>query len=378
MTGPPAEEWPLSLASGAAGIALMHLARGSPDVVSHRWLQEATATGLQDATGRSGLFHGLPAVAYLLVHAPHQHYRSARATVLDQMRMLVRARLQMAHARIDRGDPASFGEYDLVSGLTGVAVALWHCSPSDPLLEHILIYLVRLTHPIQLRGQEFPGWWVHHPPDTGATAAEFPLGHANLGMAHGAAGVLALLALTYRFGVQVSGHAEAISRICATLDCWRCQDHSRTWWPPWISTPIPEPTPHPGAPTWCYGTAGLARAQQLAGLALHDPGRQRLAESAMYTCLDDQEQTSLLTTPGLCHGTAGIAQTLERMMQDQSSRPDGFDLRRHQTFLRKRLTAGSPAVSTPGLLNGAAGIALVAETPTLSRALLWDRFLLLI
>lgn len=37
----------------------------------------------------------------------------------------------------------------------------------------------------------------------------------------------------------------------------------------------------PARPSWCYGTPGLARARQLAGLALRDLARQEAAEHAL-------------------------------------------------------------------------------------------------
>lgn len=51
--------------------------------------------------------------------------------------------------------------------------------------------------------------------------------------------------------------------------------------------------------SWCYGTPGVAQAQQLAGLALGDLERQRLAESAMVTGLCDLPLVDARTRRGL-------------------------------------------------------------------------------
>jgi hypothetical protein len=75
-----------------------------------------------------------------------------------------------------------------------------------------------------------------------------------------------------RRGVTVPGHAEAIDRICRWLDRWRRGTGYRVWWPGAISRSEHESgavrSRAPYRPSWCYGTAGITRAQQLAGLAL--------------------------------------------------------------------------------------------------------------
>lgn len=53
---------------------------------------------------------------------------------------------------------------------------------------------------------------------------------------------------------------------------------------------------------------GLARAQQLAGLALGDTARTRLAEQSLAVCLGDRRQLDQLASVSLCHGWAGTLQ----------------------------------------------------------------------
>ncbi len=73
---------------------------------------------------------------------------------------------------------------------------------------------------------------------------------------------------------------------------------------------------HQARPSWCYGTPGQARAQQLAGLALGDQERMRVAERALAGCVLDQQVTGLLTDASLCHGWAGVVQALWRAASD--------------------------------------------------------------
>lgn len=57
---------------------------------------------------------------------------------------------------------------------------------------------------------------------------------------------------------------------------------------------------------------GIARAQQLAGLALGDARRQHLAEDALAWCVTDEAQLAQLSDVSLCHGWAGLLHTAWR------------------------------------------------------------------
>lgn len=85
---------------------------------------------------------------------------------------------------------------------------------------------------------------------------------------------VALLAMIMRRGITVAGHADAITRLLGFLDQWQSGGGRRAWWPE-IATrdqqlPVGARSNRPGRPSWCYETLGVARAQQLAGIALAD------------------------------------------------------------------------------------------------------------
>ncbi|WP_019608872.1 lanthionine synthetase C family protein [Nocardiopsis sp. CNS-639] len=361
---------PLSLAQGDLGIALAHLAQGSPPEIVHTWLSRSLAGGVTDPTGRAGLFHGLPAVAFTLAHTPPGHYQQARAAVRDYLHQMTVQRLEAAHQRIDRGDLASFTEYDLVSGLTGVGVAVWAIDPSSSLLERVLSYLVRLTRPVRHRGRSYPGWWVHHDP-WGRLDPGFPHGHANTGMAHGLGGILSLLALTYRSGRAVPAHREAMETLCAALDDNQRRDETGTWWPRWFVSNSSRTDIHSGPPSWCYGTPGLARAQHLAALALADEVRRRAVEDTFVRTLSNPTALGKISDASLCHGWAGLV-NLARAVAADSRTPQRFAPLIED--LRTRLTAEMEQLLEPGLLEGHAGTHLaLKDTYTTG----WSRVLLL-
>ncbi|WP_338785438.1 lanthionine synthetase LanC family protein [Streptomyces sp. DG1A-41] len=163
---------------------------------------------------------------------------------------------------------------------------------------------MRLTEPITIEAQRLPGWWTGDSPDLRPTP-RWPGGHGNFGLAHGITGPLALLAMALRHGNTVPGQTQAITRICDWLDRWRNGTGSHAWWPDLITRAEHRrgELQRPGRrrPSWCYGTPGIARAQQLAGLALGDCDRQRQAEQALAGCLADDQQLAQLTDASLCH-----------------------------------------------------------------------------
>jgi lantibiotic biosynthesis protein len=304
-----------------------------------------------------------PAITHAL-HATGQPEYAAALTALDRhITVLTQHRLRQACERIDQRRLPALREFDLISGLTGIGVYLLHRSGDTPLLRDVLSYLVRLTHPLPHGAGTVPGWWTANGP-LDRPSPDWPGGHANVGIAHGIAGPLALLATAARHGVSVSGADGAIFRICAWLDQWRGGTATRCWWPGTVSLAehhgrtIRQPGPQ--RPSWCYGTPGLVRAQQLAGLALGDTWRTSTAEHALTTCITDERQLAQLRDASLCHGWAGLVHTVRRVVA-HSTHPDlAAQLPRLRTRLHDHVNRhGLP--DHDGLLEGSSGIRLVLD-----------------
>ncbi|MFJ8980454.1 lanthionine synthetase C family protein [Streptomyces sp. NPDC102282] len=382
----PDEPWSVqSLADGAAGISLLHIEMASRHGGSwhsaHRWIT-AAAAGHISAADTAGLFLGAPALGFVLTTVPasFQHlYEPARRTLHQHITDLTHRRVDAALTRIRKGDLPTFAEYDLFYGLTGIGGYLLRTDPEGLPLERILKYLVALARPLAPDGRGLPGWWVRHDPAR-SESPHFPGGHGNFGAAHGITGPLLLLAQAMRRGITVSGHREAIWSICEHLDAWCQFSPSGPWWPEHISRrDLDFGRPHHDAPTrpsWCYGTTGIARAGQLAGLALRAPDVQAFYEDALYCALTDPEQLSRVTDSGLCHGWAGIYQTATHAASD------ALDPRLHTLLLRLGDTLAAnaqPGLPGPGLINGDAGTALALMTYASQQAPItgWDACLLI-
>lgn len=374
---------PQSLAGGAAGIALLHIERARTGhgawATAHAWLSTAARDALS-AGPNSGLYFGAPTLAFVTHAAADQpdKYQRALADLDTSTIVITQRRLDKAHARIDRGERPVLAEFDLIRGLAGLGAYHLQRHQHHGITHAVLSYLVRLTTPLP-SDDGLPGWWTEVSPN-GDRSPDFPGGHGNVGMAHGISGPLAVLSLALRCGVVVDGHTDAIGRICTWLDAWQQEHPAGPWWPGIITLEhvhqghIEQSSPQ--RPSWCYGTPGLARAQQLAGLATGNTTRQQTAETAMLSCLRDPAQLARIVDSGLCHGIAGVFQTAWRMAADAHTPDIAAELPRLSAKLLTQLRA---APEDTEFLDGHAGIALALHTAGTHTAPLtgWDTCLLL-
>ncbi|WP_404190733.1 lanthionine synthetase C family protein [Streptomyces tauricus] len=387
------------LAYGSPGIALLHIelaANGlGPWQRAHDWLAAASRQPLTSGPD-SHPFYGVPAFAHALScaadHLPGSYQRALDA--MDrQIAVDVGRRLDTAHRRIDAGRLPQLAEFDTIRGLTGYGAYLLRRNPDSSTMRAILDYCVRLTEPITHHGETLPGWWAQTGP-SGNPDDRFPGGHANTGMAHGIGGVLALLALAVRKGSVTDGHHAALRTILAWLDRWKEETGGGPVWPYWVTREELRSgrlgSSVPRRPSWCYGAAGLLRAQQLAALALGDTNRQIDAENRLVAALTDPEQLKATTDNGLCHGFAGLAHAAARTADDAHPSTAGRLRAVIPALLARVIPPGTDPDLTataliqdedggPGLLNGAVGIALALLAPSTAAPprSAWDACLLI-
>ncbi|MFE7127246.1 lanthionine synthetase C family protein [Streptomyces sp. NPDC057617] len=374
------------LAYGPPGIELLHIelaANGrGPWHRAHDWLTAASRQPLTSGSD-SHPFYGVPAFAHALSCAA-DHLPGSYQRALDAMD---------GQIAVDVGRLPQLAEFDAIRGLTGYGAYLLRRDLSSSTMRAVLDYCVRLTEPITHHGETMPGWWAETGP-SGSPDDRFPGGHANTGMAHGIGGVLALLALAARNGFLTDGHHAALRTILAWLDRWKEKADGGPVWPYWVtqgelSRGLLVPSV-PRRPSWCYGTAGLARTQQLAALALGDASRQMDAENALVAALTDPEQLKATTDNGLCHGFAGLAHAAARTADDGHPSTVG----RLRAALPALLAAATPPGTDPelmataliqdekvgpGPLDSAVGIALALLAPSTAASpqSAWDACLLI-
>jgi hypothetical protein len=364
VTAATAAASPQSLARGAAGTALLAIEQaltgGETWTAAHQAISAAFA-GEADAGPGACLLHGVPALA-LVLHAAqgdgHRRYQAEARVLGEHVAEVTRQRLAAAGAFLDSGSAGSFRVHDLFFGLAGLGTVLLRTDPGGEALAGILRHLVRLTRSRTIGGAEVPGWWACDDPDT---TVQTPGGHANLGMAHGGAGILALMSLCARHEVTVDGQHDAIRSLARWYASRRRGSPHGPWWPQWLTlADLRDGTPgQPGGwrPSWCYGAAGIGRALQLAAIAAGDRAAQAAAEQAIAACLQPA-QLARLTEPGLCHGLAGLYMTALRAAHD--ARSPGIASRLPEAAALLAGKAG--AAEGGGLLTGSAGARLALES----------------
>jgi lantibiotic biosynthesis protein len=251
-------------------------------------------------------------------------------------------------------------DYDLISGLVGFGVYALERGPAgEPIARHVVAGLERYG----ASGWQTPPALLpaHHLVDA-------PDGYVNLGLAHGLAGTLALLARFWRAGIERERTRALIeSALRRLLDGSPPRALGR--FSPW------QPALRPPSPrlAWCYGDLGTAAALLAVGLALdHGEAHREGLALARACAARGCEVTSELA---ICHGAAGAAHVFNRMAQatgDATLRAAAVRWTEH-TLARLATARGDGA----SLLEGDAGLALVLHAACSELEPAWDRLLLL-
>jgi hypothetical protein len=374
------------LGAGLAGTALqaMVFARSSGRwAKAHAAARAVTAQPLVGHPSQASLYRGVPAVAYTLHLAGHPAYARARAELEAETIAIVADRVDAGLRRMDSGRPPRKAEYDLISGLTGLGAFLLRAD-REAALVRVLHYLVRLlTEPVTVAGHQVPGWWAVDGPSGDTQDGAFSAGHANLGLAHGMPGPLALLALAHRAGYTVDGQNQALDEGIAVLTQWAQPQASGTiGWPGPVPLDAflagPAPGAQPTRPSWCYGTPAVGRALQLAALARHNHQARQTAERAVLDSATDPRQLAQLRDATVCHGWAGLLLACDRVAADAQRPNIAYQLPKLLAQLDTHLVR-HPIPEDAGLLEGNAGVRLTLHTLRTPRppAVGWETCLLL-
>lgn len=292
--------------------------------------------------------------------------------------------------------------FDCISGLSGIAAYLL-CRREDARAAAALGAVLSALVDLSTTEHDVPCW--HTPAAALGDASQieiYPYGNLNCGLAHGAPGMLAALALSRLDDAAVPGLDAAVDRLAAWLIGNRCDDEWGINWPSAVALETcmtakgssVQPSAADRAPfgpsraAWCYGSPGIARALWLAGEALDHGGYRNTAIAAMEAVFRRPLSVRWIDSPTCCHGVAGLLQITLRFWTDT-----GLPLFRDaaRVLAEQLLALFEPSsrlgyrsleiserrVDQPGVLDGAAGVALVLLAASTDHVPSWDRLFLL-
>jgi lantibiotic modifying enzyme len=385
-----------SLYAGFTGIALaLRLAAdvlGSDyaEAAAARALSRAAAASAREPLAQPGLFTGTAGLAWVLaVFADRdERYRGA----LDRLTPQLCEQILDWH-RTEPGSGVPFADFDLISGAAGQLLALLHPAVHrDGLHQRAALrlteYLTRLT---ETDGAGRPGWFISpnwHPAGFDWYLEAFPHGMYNLGLAHGAPGILRALSAAVTAGIQAERASQGIRALADDLREACLPGYDAPCWAAGLAAtagsgrPDLPATGTPARATWCYGAPGVAAALLTVPEQVCDV--TDLAAAALQGAFRGLAEMPAAALPGVlspttCHGLSGsgtVALAAQRVFGNPGvlGNPGGAggegwrevvsrlaaQLLEHADPDHRYLFADRPEEGRtrddPGLLTGAAGV----------------------
>lgn len=267
--------------------------------------------------------------------------------------------------------------YDLIDGLAGLgaySLARW---PRPAAVECLVSIVTELDG--RARWDACGACW---PTPAGALAGPrrqlYPAGGVDLGVAHGMAGVLPLLARACSIGVAEATVRPLLEGAVQWLMAHLVAAPGGPTTPSFVAAGT---EPGPTRSAWCYGDPGVALALLLAARELGEPSWQLAGTELALRAARRAAGETGVSDAGICHGTAGLAHLFARMYQLTGEREIADAAvawsQRTLAMCQPRGDGAAPAWNGPGLLEGSAGVALVLLAGCLPAEPAWDQMLLI-
>jgi class I lanthipeptide synthase len=291
---------------------------------------------------------------------------------------------------VDAIQDCSAEQVDLISGLAGLGVYTLARLPRPGAIEN-LERIVRRLRETATESPDGVAWLTsveeaRKLAELGSRSYEESVGYYKLGMAHGAAGIVAFLGMAC-----ASGHAgETASTLLADSTRWLLKQADPSFgYGTWI---LQDGRHTATRSAWCYGNPGVAMSLILAGRGGRRPEWERAGVDLLARDAALPADRCGVIDAGLCHGAFGLAHMYNRAFQatgisafaeaarrwvdeglttyrDPGSGIAGFRVPSHSG-------RESEWIDDPGLLTGVSGIGLALLGMVAPAEPRWDAILL--
>ncbi|MCE9573546.1 MAG: hypothetical protein K8W52_10345 [Deltaproteobacteria bacterium] len=381
----------VSLADGLSGVVLAHAALDPVfPGAGHAARAEHALHRAIDRLGREhvdpGLHLGLAGLGWVAAHVMDP---AEEAPIQDHLFAAIDGALTQVISR-----PPAMDRFDAVYGLAGIGVYALERLPSPSAKALLALVVERLATTAQPQApgvawRSDPAWISCDPRVARPRDQEW-----GLGVAHGTAGVIALLGRAAVAEVDDRTRQTARTLVEQAVAWLLAQANPRG---------APSAFPHHGnAPTaargptriaWCSGDLGIAAALLVAARATRTRAWQRAAISIALRAAARPFARAGAVDAGLCHGAAGVAHVFHRLFRTTGDERFATAARR---WFARALAMRTPGAgfagfraldpdrrhrlgwrSPPGFLTGGAGVALALIAATTATEPAWDRALML-
>jgi hypothetical protein len=279
-------------------------------------------------------------------------------------------------------------ELDLISGLVGFGVyglARLDAPSGSDIVRAVVSHLEALAQ----HDRRGASWYTPAAHLLGPARREFPHGRYDLGMAHGAAGIVALLARIKVAGIEVARTSSLLDEAVRWLLSHELAGKASRF----ASFHTTSGADVPARAAWCYGDPGIALAVWSAANALRRTTWLEAARRIAGAAAQRRAPDAGVVDAALCHGAAGLGHVFHRLYRTSrdeahrqaalhwfreclGSRRPGVGIAGFQTFAPAE--DGTPQwIDQPSLVGGAAGIGLALIAAATALTPRWDELMLM-
>lgn len=363
----------LSLARGYASLVLLYSAvakkfpQKNHDVTLASYVKRLLVTLKSGPIGDLSLFDGLCGACFALLQA-------------SEVEKKYRAYFEMVHSLlIEKVDHVS--GWDLTHGASGIGLYLAYekSASSQQALKRLLATLVDSCKVKRVQEKLVPGWYQSQDEQfTDEDKTNYPQGNFNLGLAHGAPGILLTLSQALKMGIEVTGQRSCMHFLIDWIQAKAFTQDRFLIWPERI--PFEERNERGLIRmAWCYGNPGVLRSLYIAALSLQDKTLLQFCKARFTEIFELDEEIWYLSSSTLCHGKAGLLLLTQHMAKDtgdhrlqqkcemltskirasfDQTAPFGFDNLEPKKCPREMRATGFQRHCNAGFIDGAAGILL--------------------